>query len=252
MSILSGPYTKLGRASEHLANLRGNIQEFFESHPVFFFVERRSDRDYFKRIGFLRTPDVLRWAAIAGDVIGNLRAALDQLVYAIAIAEAREAPPPAAERLMFPIVKDEASFRTASTRMRTLSQDVHTAIEALQPYQTAEGDRASLLLLHDLARTDRHRLLNVGFVCMNAAEFEIRGLAPGAQTTVEASTLPLRHGSVLLRVISAEPIPEIAIEGAARFSVILDHPPDLDGATRSDLLSRLEAMRNETRRVTRS
>jgi hypothetical protein len=95
---------------------------------------------------------------VLGEFLYELRAALDNCLYAVAVLESHERPPPNAERLEWPICLDETSWRnTARRRLGALSPEVQGALAAVQPFMAKSPEWNCLRILHDLARVDRHR-----------------------------------------------------------------------------------------------
>jgi hypothetical protein len=108
-----------------------------------------------------------RLALEFGEMLYQLRAALDSLVYEVAIRDSRQDPPPNAENLEFPVRRSQASFKNAAAKIAPLSELHREMIESIQPYdlpKRTEGQRVTaetLDLLNDLARKDRHRGLRI-------------------------------------------------------------------------------------------
>jgi hypothetical protein len=102
-----------------------------------------------------------------GEMLYQLRAALDSLVYEVAILDSGEDPPPDPENLEFPIRPSKSSFQNAARKIEPLSDFHREMVESVQPYDVekrAEGHRiaaVALQELNDLARKDRHRGLRV-------------------------------------------------------------------------------------------
>lgn len=102
-----------------------------------------------------------------GEMLYHLRAALDSLVYEIAIIDSGQDPPPDAEKLEFPIRSSQASFDQAARKIGPLSDQHRRMVRSIQPYDAGErsdGQRAvaaALDELNDLARKDRHRGVRV-------------------------------------------------------------------------------------------
>ncbi len=65
----------------------------------------------------LGSPPLERWGLIAADCFHNLRAALDQFIYAVAIYQSGQEPPPDARNLMFPICDTTDRFRENCRRI---------------------------------------------------------------------------------------------------------------------------------------
>ena len=107
----------------------------------------------------------------AGHVAGpsylrtrNKRAALDNCLYAVAVIDSGQSPPPNADLLEWPICLTPEKWRSNARRFAALSPELRQALEAIQPYQAEQPAWNCLRILHDLARADRHRALH--FVTM--------------------------------------------------------------------------------------
>ena len=100
-----------------------------------------------------------------GEMLYQLRAALDSCVYDCAILQTGKNPPPDERDLQFPICTNSKSFKNCLGQIRPLSDDVKAFIESVQPYQTAPLKEAEmgriLAILNDWARIDRHRTLPI-------------------------------------------------------------------------------------------
>jgi hypothetical protein len=72
-----------------------------------------------------------------GEMLYQLRAALDSCVYDCAILQTGKNPPPDERDLQFPICTNSKSFKNCLGQIRPLSDDVKAFIESVQPYQTA-------------------------------------------------------------------------------------------------------------------
>jgi hypothetical protein len=59
----------------------------------------------------LKLPALERWSLVAADCVHNLRCALDHLVYAIAVYESGQDPPPNHRGLQFPIAERQGLAR---------------------------------------------------------------------------------------------------------------------------------------------
>ncbi len=110
-------------------------------------------------------PD--RWSVIVGEIIHDLRAALDNLVCALAY-EYSKSP---CEHTSFPIFGDAnayASARNAKRRDGTILDpiagvhpDAQAIIKALQPYHRPDFQRDPLWILSKLSNIDKHRLFHL-------------------------------------------------------------------------------------------
>jgi hypothetical protein len=98
---------------------------------------------------------------IIGDCLYNLRASLDHLVYALALANKPSLTDTEMTETAFPIFKTEAGFQTRGRgKIKHVSPEAHTIIDSLQPYRTWHAATAQWLwLLEKLENIDKHRKL---------------------------------------------------------------------------------------------
>lgn len=94
--------------------------------------------------------------AAAGDVINNLRGALDHLVYQLADSYTSNCPDMALEKTIFPIGKDAAGYKSLRRRIENLIHpDAIKLIDSMKPYESG----SPLRLLNDLNNISKHRML---------------------------------------------------------------------------------------------
>ena len=105
-----------------------------------------------------------------GETLYHLRAALDGAVYAAAIRQTGQNPPPDQNHLEFPVYFRPRDFEQHARKIAPLSQNCRTFIESVQPYNTPKGlapeikivsINRNLGILSDWARKDRHRQLHI-------------------------------------------------------------------------------------------
>jgi hypothetical protein len=114
-------------------------------------------------------PD--EFALVLGEMLYQLRSALDSCIYQGAIYATKTDPPDKESSLEFPLTSDPDEFpKLAKRRLWAFSQDIQDEIERVQPYNTPTtlppeqmvmNLNRSLGILNDLARKDRHRKLHV-------------------------------------------------------------------------------------------
>jgi len=73
-----------------------------------------------------------------GEMLYQLRAALDGSVYQAAIIESGQDPPPNENRLEFPICVSAAEFHKSAWKIAPLSKQCRDFIESIQPYNAPE------------------------------------------------------------------------------------------------------------------
>lgn len=112
-------------------------------------------------------PDI--FAFEFGEMLYQLRAALDSCIYASAIQESKRNPPPNEKDLAFPICNSEIEFKNAAWKIAPLSEERRGIVEQVQPYKTPDlapelmvrNFNRTLQILNDWARKDRHRKLHM-------------------------------------------------------------------------------------------
>lgn len=106
-----------------------------------------------------------------GEMLYQLRSALDACVYQAAVLTTKSDPPPKETGLEFPITNDRDEFpKLAKRRLGGLPPDLVSEIEKVQPYniptnlpqkKLISNINRCLGILNDLARKDRHRKLHI-------------------------------------------------------------------------------------------
>jgi|HubBroStandDraft_6_1064221.scaffolds.fasta_scaffold181729_2 hypothetical protein len=110
------------------------------------------------------------FALQVGEMLYQLRAALDGAIYTAAILETGNDPPPNEQNLEFPIFADATRYSKRSADMLgPLANHRKAIIESVQPYHVKSLDSCELAkdinrnigILNDWARKDRHRRLHM-------------------------------------------------------------------------------------------
>jgi len=165
---LEGPIAKLTRAERQLEVLEqqvGGIWPPTKAWPVRTEVDR-AGLEYRFYLGELPSiePD---WALLAGEIMFNLRSALDHLVFQLHVRHYRGTVPEDVESTsQFPIFYDPADFRRyGSRRIKKLGEREGRAIRWLQPYVRREDKwrwvRHDLEDLDTFHNIDKHRKLHL-------------------------------------------------------------------------------------------
>lgn len=164
-----GIQAKLDRSEEHFDVLDDHIGTYLRKQPYSFAGEEHTEGDYYHWSTWMDVgelpPDEI-WGPIIGDVVHNLRSALDHLAWQLATEQARADTP---RRIEFPIFLDDPAndpdIRRALTKiLNCLRPESHAVIDAAQPYKTGNTHHP-LWLLQALWNTDKHRTLHTaGFL----------------------------------------------------------------------------------------
>ena len=166
--IFTDSWAKLERAKEHAGALEDTFRMLAPeaNRPrvgIKFELATGEHVLYINRLSDDVGPIIQKCSTIIGDVVHNLRSALDHLTFQLAVRNATGNLQDK-RRVQFPIEDREATFeRRCISKDRggwiaDLHPDDRTVIKGYQPFQRRrEGEW--LALLRDLSDADKHRLL---------------------------------------------------------------------------------------------
>ncbi len=115
-------------------------------------------------------PDwFVRFSLQYGEMLYQLRAALDSCVYDAAVLHTGKNPPDKEDALMFPICISSEKFKESARRIKPLPNELRSFVESVQPYQgtvitnnLGEWRISEILgILSKWSIIDRHRRLHV-------------------------------------------------------------------------------------------
>ncbi|MGB8590209.1 MAG: hypothetical protein WA755_05465 [Candidatus Acidiferrales bacterium] len=164
---LDGVKLKFKRANYHLLQLCAAINAFYASRQEDDSLTVEPDLKR-KRLKFVATgvgatdPE---WALMTGDVVHNLRSALDHLVCQLAILQGNTVSSCKKNRLAFPACIDPVAFKRDARRIKNLIHpEAFALIEELQPYSAAHSlggspTASNLWILSELDIIDKHRIV---------------------------------------------------------------------------------------------
>jgi len=170
----SGCWAKVNRAKQHRDALEGYISETFSVKSNLPTLGAKFDTESGEHIVYINRitdlgPFFDNVAVFVGDVVHNLRCALDHLAFQLALYHRDGSLTPQQERaVQFPISDSEEKFRKKRDRyLGYIAPEHRTIIEGLQPYHGLAGRPDSwsgpyihqLALLRNLSDTDKHRML---------------------------------------------------------------------------------------------
>lgn len=110
---------------------------------------------------------------VLGDSFQSLRSALDHEVFTLSARRHGRAWADEA-KTAFPVAQSESMFKSQGRQqIRGLSPTAQALVEQLQPYQQPQDAAAPhIAFVHDVARVDRHRLLNLAAVQPRSVDFD--------------------------------------------------------------------------------
>ena len=151
---MDSAYLKIKRAEKHYAEL---LSIFRKKKPFGYFLEtncKTGERATFAK----RNEDVANEAAIViGDILHNLRAALDHAYWNCTESFAKSDGEK--RNIQFPITSTEKALKESVLPglPSRVSDDFPKVLEGLRPYR--EGGNKLLCAIHDLDVLDKHKLL---------------------------------------------------------------------------------------------
>jgi hypothetical protein len=165
---LRGVFLKLDRAETHIDTLRNETQAFLGRKPKPFEIRPEKEPGpnnsmQYVLYAIVREEPPPELAPIIGDVIHNLRSALEQLAHELSDRKRKS---------QFPIFTDECEFKVKGRpMMKGITGDERTLIENVQPYVASNPARTDpLAILNELSNLDKHRLPIPVVAALNMAD----------------------------------------------------------------------------------
>lgn len=167
---VQGVQQKIDHARLHAETLSKSVSEWMVRSPPSATPEYLPDRRGYRLIlqPFVEAPPLEQWALLVGDCVHNLRSALDNLAFALALR--RHDPPADPKGIYFPVFDDAKEFSARAGRtLGQLPEDAVQLLTAFQPFNRAaeQVKRDALLLLHHLDTHDKHRLPQIVLLAVN-------------------------------------------------------------------------------------
>jgi hypothetical protein len=152
---------KVERAKQHIVDLNLRLKDFLDSKPYVVGAQRdpQTRRPVYYLAAVREVPPVIR--LLAGDIIQNLRSALDHLAFQLYMLGPGGVASGAGSRTYFPIADDAAKYKMEAPRkVKGLRPDAIKAIDAIEPYKGGTTDKSDTLWrLEKMNNIDKHRLL---------------------------------------------------------------------------------------------
>jgi hypothetical protein len=189
---LEEAWLKLRRGKEHLYMLEMETRKFWDSdsHAVVYEYNVEESKNLL-RFKLLKAIPQHSWGLILGDVVHNVRSALDYIIWRLAGSDLAD------RTSMFPICLSEDDWKRAQWRFqkRPIHADALAYIRSLQPYTRPDPRRAILWLLQELDARDKHKLISMTRSVAQTARFRGTGELTVPYEAVEGA---LKDGTVLV------------------------------------------------------
>ncbi len=152
MNELLAAHLRLSRAREHMPNLEEVIQGISATYQNGVLSYLHPESAEWEPVGNPVEFYELRASVIVGEIVHNLRASLDYLVYALAEADSGSVQ----AGTQFPIADTPQLFTARrNSFLKGISDENVAVIRKYQPYNGCDWTRQ----LRDLSNTDKHREL---------------------------------------------------------------------------------------------
>jgi hypothetical protein len=173
--------SRLDRALYHLESLKEKRDAWRDENPFRTWTEH--DADGTKKVLWvevLKAPPVTQLSLIIGDCLHNLRSALDNLAFELALAHKGERLSKTMERDSgFPILPkcSDQALKNLNRNLRGVDPTAKTIIQGLQPYNRGEGFATNdpLWQLNQLNVEDKHRLPHVTLLGTASLSYWVQG-----------------------------------------------------------------------------
>lgn len=223
---------RLYRAVQHLESLETELHRWLATDPVPVVKEFDAKRSeyVFTVHDFPRPP--VEFGLIIGDLVHNVRAALDNLTFALAQGEfGGVLPTKVAEKVGFPIAGDRPLGKTARReKLKPLPAAARKIVEDVQPYKRGDAFRYDpLWWLRELSNIDKHRALHLTFSAN--VGFKINPVNCEAYNRGFYGNRPLEGRTEIARifVIPEDPSKEMDVEFEPTFEIAFERRPPGEG-----------------------
>jgi len=152
---LKGAFDRVNRAQQHLADFEGRQDTFGQFYHDSLVIEFDANNDH-KPVIRPGKPIYIETAfgILVGEIVYNLRAALDYLIYELAILDTKLVQ----DGTQFPICDTKSAFDGVEKKFLVGLNTTHRAgIERLQPYSGCDWTP----ILRDISNPDKHRHLTL-------------------------------------------------------------------------------------------
>lgn len=172
MVTLEGVNAKIQRAQEEIERLSKDVADSCEVQRTLFSEELRPDVGDKIWVFRRETPIVpIEYSVRLGEIVYNLRSALDQLVWQLVHANYKSP----GRHNEFPILEDESRFNEAvKSKLKGVSRESLSKIMEMQPFSQS-GNWSALKTLHSLCNTDKHRSVIFPFYAVDRHKVTYHG-----------------------------------------------------------------------------
>jgi hypothetical protein len=239
---LSGPSIKIQRADKHLHELADAINRFRESGAYQLAIEPDHEaRKHILRAKIERAPPVVEWGIVIGDIVHNLRSALDHMMWSLTARYC--GPPPeiiggAWRYVDFPI-QCRSWNEAAAFPIKGMPAELIAYVKHLQPCNRSQDDplRDPLAVLNELWIGDKHRTITL---VQYYAHTKLEPFGMVLRTSSQRADGPVEDGAEIARVPFGSLPPKMDVYARSTFDVAFEEGPPAYGGRVVHTLDRIE------------
>lgn len=265
MAPFASAYLKLHRAEDQTSKLAEEVSAFLDikNEAQGFQTYPHPNQREWTMVYRLFKPFPDLWPVQIGEIVHNLRSALDHVIFEASASDGRQNPIRGTE---FPIFLDKAKFfRPVSDRSGgqykirgILDERARTLITRFQPFEFSNPPLHYLWILHELSNTDKHRLLNVATtydMAMNIAWNPGQTLRPDEIEEYRPTGGNWPDGGEVLYIRTSIPLPDaqLSVDAGVVSQIMFDDAPPAANLPVFDTISKIGrlvgGMVNEMRRL---
>jgi len=203
MDKLQGVRLKRERARNQLKLLNGQIDAFLNAGPYSASCNFNRDTGELTIRAKLESSSDPMWGVQVGEIIHNLRSALDHTVNHLVIPDPKS-------KNQFPIFKSVGWFEQDGVCkfLNGASSKAIDLIRSEQPFPkedggTGEGDKSPLWHLKELSDADKHRLIHITGAMLQSFQFDLAELKADAKIRkiVRRGPGPMEQDAILVRAL---------------------------------------------------
>lgn len=201
-------------------------------------------RDHY-RILISQEPPIDPLGFLVGDFVHDLRAALDNLMFAVSVAE-NGGPLPEDNRVQFPVCKSSTAFASRREQHQFLGQAARDVVESFQPYEIQDPNASvwqkrprtiqPLWVLDRLWNLDKHRATHPAFHAFSRKLGYVVSHQGSEVTGMGFKDGPLKDEEIFARVSAAD---DAQFEARFAFEVGFDEGRGMPGWSLLDSLTEL-------------
>lgn len=234
---LDGIRAKLDRAHVHLKALQAEIPVFFARDPYEVGMNLDCKAGKCSVHIEVREHPPLAWSVMVGDIVHNLRSALDHLAWQLVLVSGAE---PVIGATQFPIFTSEPGNSNERGKWNRyvagMADPILEYMREVQPYADRDGAHEhSLVILATFSNEDKHRLPAARVAAVAEHEVGSIGLVPVRDVEVSNAMIvkgiPLEDGDQIAwaEILCTGPEPDVDLKGPVpmdiAFSAGSNHVP---------------------------